>query len=103
MGSSTGDKDPFHEYEYQEITVEVLGLDVNFKSFDEDNINHKNTTEILAALGSLGLSYVERFRSKSQKQGGYDQRQYKILWKKDTAANLISLRMDLANQKMKSL
>lgn len=103
MGSGTAEKDPFHEYEYQEIMVEVLGLDVNFASFDEDNIMHRNSTEILATLGSLGLSYVERFQSKRQLQGEYDQKQYKILWKKDTAANLICLRMDIANQKMKSL
>lgn len=72
LASAAASKDPFQEYEYQEIMVEIKDLMVEYKSYDEDNINNVNSAEIVAALGSLNLIYIEKYQAKNKKQGVYD-------------------------------
>jgi len=71
--------DPFQDFELSEIIVDIKDLNLSFDKFDEDNIANKNSSEIKATLGDLGLIYVEKFEQKSFKK--LVTLEHKILWK----------------------
>ena len=81
--------------------MDIKDLNLGFEKFDEDSIANKNSSEIKANLGDLGLIYVEKFEQKSFKK--LVTLEHKILWKQQSALPLTDVTFLSANQRIKGL